>query len=544
LLTSLRDPSHPSTLSADTAVVGAGLAGLVLAQALVDQGLSVVVLESGAKTQPEEPHPLNAVETGRQAYTGADHGRYRCLGGTSTRWGAALLPFLKADFGPHPCGWHDGWGIDPDALDAALTAHLAALEERFGMAHVPYEGSEAAAGFLTSFLPRVPKWPAFENRSTAHIFRAEIQKNPRLHVVTDATVTEITLRTKGGNPAVQGLVAQTTPDGTTGEGNGVRLTLTAPRVALAAGAIETTRLLLLLDHAQNTGGATGQEDAGADGLLSADRPLGWGFHDHLSAPIATLDTDDPAACARLFSFEFRDGGMRNLRFELAPEVRAAMGLPAAFLHIAFARSGQSGFDGLRGIFQALQRKSLPAARDIFTLLKDLPWFLRAVWWRLVERRVLPPKGTTFELHLVIEQRPDPDNRLTLSTTERDPFGLPRLRIDWQVGAEDKANFARIADLVVSEWNAGPLGALAPARARPAEAVGLHIVEGGGIYHPAGTTRIGATARDGVVDAELRVHGVDGLWAVSTAAFPSVGGTSPSLGLMQFAMRAAKDIARR
>ena len=133
---------------------------------------------------------------------------------------------------------------------------------------------------------------------------------------------------------------------------------------------------------------------------AADGPLGRGFHDHLSAPIANLETDHPDACVRLFSFAFQDGGMRNLRFELAPETRAAMGLPAAFLHIAFARSGRSGFDGLRGIFQALQRKSLPATRDIITLLKDFPWFLRAVWWRLVEHRVLPPAGTMFELHLV------------------------------------------------------------------------------------------------------------------------------------------------
>ena len=41
--------------------------------------------------------------------------------------------------------------------------------------------------------------------------------------------------------------------------------------------------------------------------------------------------------------------------------------------------------------------------------------------------------------------------------------------------------------------------------------------------------------------ELRVHGLDGLWAVATSVFSTVGGTSPGLGLLQLALRAADDI---
>ena len=50
--------------------------------------------------------------------------------------------------------------------------------------------------------------------------------------------------------------------------------------------------------------------------------------------------------------------------------------------------------------------------------------------------------------------------------------------------------------------------------------------------------MGARAADSVVDTQLRVHG---LWAVATSVFPAVGGASPSLGLMQLALRAADDI---
>jgi choline dehydrogenase-like flavoprotein len=514
MLISLKTTEFDQALDADVAVIGAGLAGLILADKLASSGLSVVVVESGGKAQDEDAHPLNEVEIGAQYYSGARDGRFRCLGGTSTRWGAALLPFLDADLGPHPCGWHDGWGIDP----RDIAPDLGQLEKVFAITHESYEGESKLRAMLPSFLPRLPKWAAFSNRSTANIYRERIASDPNIRVVIDATVTEIRL----GAGKVEGLVADS--------GTGHRLEITTPRVVIAAGAIEATRLLLLLDRAQ------------AGGLFPADGPLGHGFHDHLSAPIADLAVRNEKEFLRLFSFAFAGGGMRNLRFELAPEARARLGLPAAFLHIAFARTGESGFDGLRRVFQAIQRRNLPALADLGTILADWPWFLRAVWWRFVEKRVLAPKGASFELHLVTEQKPAPSNRIGLSATRKDPFGLPLTRIDWQVSDEDRAHFAAIAEQVVAEWNAGPLEAIAEARARPDHEVGLHMVEGGGIFHPAGTTRLGDDATRGVVDTNLRVHGVPGLWLVATSVFPSVGGTSPSLGMLQLALRACRDIA--
>lgn len=57
----------------------------VLANALTRAGLSVLLLESGGERQMEEVHPLNAVELTAQNYRGATEGRFRGLGGTSTR---------------------------------------------------------------------------------------------------------------------------------------------------------------------------------------------------------------------------------------------------------------------------------------------------------------------------------------------------------------------------------------------------------------------------------------------------------------------------
>ena len=514
MLTSLRTAAPEGPVETDVAIIGAGLAGLVLAKTLVELGLLVVVVESGGEQQIEEVHPLNEVEMTAQQYLGATKGRFRALGGTSTRWGGALLPYLEGDFKDHPCGWHSGWSVDV----AEIEPYLAPLEHDFGVAAGSYEGEGALATMLPSFRPRHPKWPAFQKRATSNIYRKEIAGNPRLRVWIDATVTDI----HQDEGRIRGLTAKSL--------DGHQLKIVAAHVAIAAGAIETTRLLLLLNSSTN--GRTFPQTS----------PLGQGFHDHLSAPIGLLTTHGDVALTRLFSFQFVPGGMRNLRFELTHSARAKHNLPGAFLHVAFTRKTESGFDGLRRVYQALQRGGRPALADIYTILADMPWFLRAVWWRIFEQQVLPPSGADFALHLVTEQKPDPKNRITLSTTDHDYFGQPRARIDWRVQDEDLALFSKISDLATAEWRAGPLAALATPHPRPVESVASELSETGGIYHPAGTTRMGSNAADSVVDSRLRVHGVPGLWAVATSVFPTVGGTSPSLGLMQFAMRAAQDIA--
>lgn len=516
MLRSLEQTSVEQPMQSQVIIVGAGLAGLFLADALASRGLHVIVLESGAETQETETHPLNFAELEGDRYMGAEHGRFRCLGGTSTRWGGALLPYLPGDLDPHPCGWHEGWGILPEEMDRTL----AAAEVAFGVEPDPYDGApDSGNEELHGFLPRQPKWPTFRKRSTANLFAHRIRDDPRVEIWTNATVTAIDL----GADRVEGVTARAA-------GSGNRLHARASTVVLAAGAIETTRLLLLLNRAKG-------------GLLFPNgSPLGMGFHDHLSAPIGDLKEVDRRHIARMFGFRFVKGGMRNLRFELAPAYRAGAGLPAAFLHVAFTRDPNCGFEGLRGVFQAMQRHQLPKSADLRRILFDLPWFARAIWWRMVERRVFPPTGSEFELHLVIEQEPDPAQRITLADGTADPFGLPLARIAWHVSNADLARFRTVADLAIERWRAGPLARRARIVPRSDAEVFGALRSGGGIYHPAGTTRIGPTAMTGVVDAGLNVYGVLGLRALATSVFPTVGGSSPSLALVQLALRMANDIA--
>jgi choline dehydrogenase-like flavoprotein len=73
-----------------------------------------------------------------------------------------------------------------------------------------------------------------------------------------------------------------------------------------------------------------------------------------------------------------------------------------------------------------------------------------------------------------------------------------------------------------------------------EAAGASVVKKGvyelRIDHATSTTRMSADPAQGVVDADLRVHGVDNVFVCSTATFPTISAVPPTLTLAAVALR--------
>jgi choline dehydrogenase-like flavoprotein len=109
MIATLRDDDRAER-SVDVLVIGAGPVGLVTAVTMAQRGLSVLCLESGGMQQDADEHPLNEVIHTGLHYDGAAHGRFRCLGGTSTRWGGAMIPLQHADVE------HADWPIAHDDI--------------------------------------------------------------------------------------------------------------------------------------------------------------------------------------------------------------------------------------------------------------------------------------------------------------------------------------------------------------------------------------------------------------------------------------------
>ena len=519
MIIDLNSVAAPEEVSADVLIIGAGTCGLVVAQRLVMAGKSVAILEAGGLTQDAETHPFNEVVQLGQTYKGAEDGRFRCMGGTSTRWGGAMLPFTSWDLDRPDTGWKDAkW---PVTLDAFL-AYVPELEALFGLPQDRYdfpEILEQATGGEGGFIARLAKWPPFKQRNVATLL-SDFIVSDKVRIWINATATGFELT---GNGRLASVTARNAA--------GATLRVKADETLICAGAIESTRILLLLDR---------QHD---DRLFATDDVLGRYFYDHLSCPTAHLDVHDATALNRITGFRFQGKAMRNLRFEASERTRTEHRLPAAFAHIGFATETPTGFDALRDVFRKLQKRQSPGAGDIVALMQASPWLAKAVWWRFIEQRLLFPDKAQFDVHMVVEQEPVARNRITLSPDRVDPYGQAIACIDWRVGEADVENSLGLTRQFMDAWRASRLAPLADISELPREGIERAIIDGGGIFHPGGTVRMGVDRQAGVVDANLRTFAVPNLSVASTAVFPSGGAANPTMMLLLAGLRWADHVAR-
>lgn len=498
--------------SADYIVIGAGTVGLPVSVMLARQnGAKVVCLESGGEYQDADTHPLNDVVHRATEYGGAAHGRFRCLGGTSSRWGGALIPFQAADL------THAAWPISMDDL----APYLEAAEQFFALESGPYSDPAFPFDLGPDHVNRLAKWPAFRLRNVANVVGAEARSLPNLDLWLNASVTQILADPSGTDVTI-----------TARSLSGDEITVAAPRLIIAAGAIETTRLTLLADR-QN------------GGAISAVSPaLGCYFSDHISIGVAEIEPRRATALNKIVGFRFdKGGGMRNIRFELGQTSALRASLPPSFVHIGFEIDQPGGFDALREVFRYLQMRRLPPMRVGVDLLRNLPWLTRAVWWRFIHQRLLFPAKSRLVAHVVIEQPAVAENRLTLHAERSDPFGLPLAEIDWRIRDEDIEKLTRTADAFGQMWQATDFAGFGNWKRYAQQDIAHMVRDSGGIFHPTGSTRMGKDATSGVVDRDLKLFSFPQIQLLSTSVLPTGGGANPTMMLFLLAMRCVDQHVR-
>ncbi len=142
-----------------------------------------------------------------------------------------------------------------------------------------------------------------------------------------------------------------------------------------------------------------------------------------------------------------------------------------------------------------------------------------------------------------EQEPRYINRIALSRTKRDKFGVPRSVLHLHKSDRDLRTARESAILLGKHLIRKGLG-----RMQLDE-----WVFGRGDYptdseicgpHHLGGTRMGTDPNLSVVDADCKVHGQDNLYIGGSSVFPSGGHANPTLSIVQFALRLADRLEAR
>ncbi len=157
---------------------------------------------------------------------------------------------------------------------------------------------------------------------------------------------------------------------------------------------------------------------------------------------------------------------------------------------------------------------------------------RGIFGKDLKRAIADRITRMFRISYSTEQLPDPNNRVTLSHLT-DKTGLPRPKIVYQVGAYNRRGF-RTGRLTVQEI-------FDFLRAEEIDIRYPNDVEYSGAGHIMGTCRMGSHPELSVVDAECRAHDHANLYLVTSGVFPTGGTANPTLTVAALAMRAADAV---
>ncbi|MCR9089535.1 MAG: GMC oxidoreductase [Rhodobacteraceae bacterium] len=505
----------------DVIIVGAGAAGAAVAQTCAGAGHSVLLVEEGGMSLPNDGPDPNAEHEIPSSSPHDPRAMTNCIavGGALHRWGGRCVPFDPEDFGPRRLTSEPGWPIDYDDYARWVAPAAEFLETDPVFTTPPPAGWEGQDHLRAD---RVERLNALHQLS--HL--QDTLSAPGIALLTKVAVVELLVETGGGRAKLTGLTAS---DGTT------RFGLRAGRVVLACGGLETTRLLLLARRAHPE--AFGGEDGA----------LGRYYMGHLTGSVARFTFQNPADIA---AFRYAENGLasparRRIMLTTADLPSVAFWLENSAIEDPRHRSGELSAKHLLGggdRFHGFGGHLRNIVADPKGMLEGLGAALRRR--RHPERRHpdrLTAKGGDLRLAYHAEHLPLSDSRVRLAETE-DRFGRPKLRIDFVYG-DATVDGVVAAHRQLSDALAGAgLATVVPAGDGAAlkEQVIAQARDG---YHQIGLTRMSANPTNGVVDADCKLHGVDNLFVASGSVFPVSGQANPTLSVVAFALRLGAHLAK-
>ena len=539
MLLDARTVPRDDTVDYDVCVVGAGAAGITLAHELDGSGLRVLLLESGGLRSSRATQALYAGEVSDPRHHGPlDKYRTRRFGGTTTVWGGWCAPFDASDFLARRHVPYSGWPIGKTDLDPYYARAHAYCE----LGSYDYSIRSALPSAPAAMLPPAAGQDVVMDRLWLVSRPTDFGKTylPALRQSANVTVCLHGNALKLVADPVQHIDRLTV-----GCLEGNQFAVRARTFVLAAGGLETTRLLLVSD------------DVHRGGIGNAHGHLGRFYMSHLSGDVGEVELRPDAGAVSDYETTL-DGVYCRRRWSVDHRRQEADGLLnfAAILDRPAPGDPSHGDGVLSAIFLAKLVRGREAAGSprrvaahLGNVVVDAGQVLRfsGVWARrrALSARRLPSvvpngKGNRYTLHFDAEQSPNPESRVTLGAG-RDVFGLPRLRVDWHFSDADVESAARSAEVIgdALRWTGAGRMVLGPQEVRRR----IHEMASVGSHH-LGTTRMSTDPAKGVVDEHCRVHGTDNLYVASGSVFVTSSYARPTLTVVALAIRLADRLRTR
>jgi choline dehydrogenase-like flavoprotein len=506
----------PATvLDTDVCIVGGGVAGLTLAAEFAKQGILSIVLEGGGEALTGESQSLYAgVQTGLE-YFDLTACRLRFLGGTSNHWGGVCRENDPIDYEPRPKLGFPGWPIGykdirPYVVKAAesLGFDVEGFAPQRALAKMP----SAKGGLLDELSPYLETkvFLISEKLRFSEMHRDALVASKSVRVITNANAVGVRLNEQG--TWVRHI------DFKTHSGN--RFKVKAKQFVIATHGVENARLLLASRDVQEAGIGNQYGHVGRYFMEHPHLVSGLFFQNKKFPSIYSL------ANLRRYSI--------NANLTLSREAMVQHKILQYYCRFVPIYGFERTEAALEKVYDGFW-----APMDVRTLksmarITQRPFeAMRAAAYRL---GAYQPEPLAYSLDHRIEQAPNAESRITLSEN-LDALGVPIVKLNWALKDIDYRTFSVGQRLVTDELRRLGMGSFKLEEITP-DLVGASVE---GHYHHIGTTRMGRSVRDSVVNSDCRVHDVGNLYMAGSSVFPTSGYSGPTMMVVAFTLRLADYI---
>jgi choline dehydrogenase-like flavoprotein len=524
----------------DVCIVGAGPAGITIARELRNTGLSVLLAETGGMKEVQRTDDLNrGYNVGHTSRM--EQGRHRTFGGSSTRWGGRCAMLDPIDFDDREWIPKSGW---PFSYESMLPYYEKAktvcnfwtpwVDDRTALQKL---GITMPALRTTAFNPyiwRVPPsylksaWRTWVVRSRlkafdwAEAYGKDLLTAKEVHVLLNATLVELhasddSTRVSSGRFVSFG---------------GDRAMIESKVFVLCGSGIENARILLAAPAALQQ-------------RMNSHDTVGRFLMQHPRGVIASVRTNARGAMRlqKLFNMFQRPPNVPEefeVGFALTDEAQRTNRLVNASAVLRYRPGQQGAWQALKALKLALREGRVRPS----VIAKAAAGMLRLPVGNLMRRYLLGREvrhaDAVIDIVIDLEQVPDASSRITLSN-DTDTLGVCRAIVDWRISETERRTSRFFAEALKQEFERLDLGTVELAGWLN-DGVPLTEEHLSGNLHYIGATRMSADPRDGVVDENGRVHGVENLYVAGASIFPTGGHANPTLTIVALSLRLAHHLA--
>lgn len=502
-------------------IIGSGAIGLTLAHEFASQSsLDVVILEAGEE-QPGDKRELEIPLNSGDIHSGVSGSFNQGFGGSTLSWGGQVLPFCSLDFEHRPWVEQSDWPIVKSDLENYYRRASSILNvDYLAFSTRSLSKNQHDTGSTSSLKYGFSKWCPQPKLNLT--LGNTIKESTSTHLIVNACVDQIHVRSDTKKISHISIVNQA------GYQRHIRPTYTV----LAAGGLENVRIML-------------RSALASECLRETELPaLGHYYQDHIGYYGAKMTPINLTLFRKIFSTKLISGKKVQPKIFLSKRAQSSKKLLNVTANIGIEQSTLSATNLIKEIYnsETILQKITLAKRSALLILSSLPEVISALYSLFIRKQIHIPKNADFFLIANCESPPLRSSKITLSS-EKDRYGYDKALVHWVLDdrSKDSLEYYFVAAKKELELAGVAYLKIMPCLFSETEEWKNHSYS---LYHHMGATRMSHSSKDGVVDANCKVHSVANLYIAGTSVLPTSSASNPTYTAIALAIRLADHLVQK